>query len=929
MAGPAGAQQAPELEARKAQAVELFLHGKVNTAIQVQQDIIATAPPTLDGAVLRRDLMEMCATAHHWECVARTIKDLLPAVRTDPGLGWIRYELVAYGARLALWRQDDAELARALGSGLLAQANPLDNPAAAAELELALHEHAVRGNDLKSAEKSLSSAILGLLLSDSYGKYRQAELSLRVLQALVDARDVVGAMNLADKLAPIMRKVVAADSVIAARYLMLVAHLRAYTENYSATAAAFMDASRAIAQLDIDESAKSYDLSVANSLATAALVLDGRPAEAQELHARHPLQAQKETILARGEFLALQEFYFAVSDVFLSAVLKTRSDFRWKPLLEKQFRWRLDVVEAPDLESYRRFALGIFALDSGNVAESAGLLRLAAAQRIDAFDVVLRANSEGFPLPSLMDLIIIGFGLSVVDGSVEHRDLDLMLRGSEVLGRNPRHALVDAAVLMGAQAGEAARRGTQAYIGLLRQKRDWEIEHITALLARDGAWDDRPQLVREYTALMNSVNDTKDRLVREQQLAATSGLPRLTELQKAIPPGDAFVTYFVSLQGIGKLCISRDRIAHAIAPFEPQLATHSRLLDFAMTASYPANPQLDAQFPVASAIYMRQFYFGGLESCMPPGTHVTVTLSRGFAIGIPFGALLAEAPPALPGGGYDLGKAHWLVRDLSFSRVVSAREYLATMPYLARAPAPRPYLGVGDPELDKPDAAQSTRSAAFRASLPTPNGMADFAELPETAEELRSVSGLFGVSDVLTRENADEKSFRAKPLGDYDVIHFATHGLIKEDLPGLTESALVLTPGRGEDASDDGLLSASEISRLALNARLVVLSACNTAKYDIAQASLGVQDLQAAFAVAGTPVLLASLWPIESATARDIAVGFFREWRSRETRGAADALARATRASLAQADAAHQHPRFWAPFVIVGNGAVSGAAGSQ
>jgi CHAT domain-containing protein len=122
----------------------------------------------------------------------------------------------------------------------------------------------------------------------------------------------------------------------------------------------------------------------------------------------------------------------------------------------------------------------------------------------------------------------------------------------------------------------------------------------------------------------------------------------------------------------------------------------------------------------------------------------------------------------------------------------------------------------------------------------------------------------------------------------------------------------------------DGLLTASKISRLSLNARLVVLSACNTARYDIAQASLGVQDLQAAFTVAGAPTLLASLWPVESATARKLTIGFFTQWRSPQT-GAADALARATRAFLDTADPAHQHPRFWAPFVVAGNGGVRGA----
>ena len=175
--------------------------------------------------------------------------------------------------------------------------------------------------------------------------------------------------------------------------------------------------------------------------------------------------------------------------------------------------------------------------------------------------------------------------------------------------------------------------------------------------------------------------------------------------------------------------------------------------------------------------------------------------------------------------------------------------------------------------------------------------------------------------DVLTRELATEQGLREKALADYDVLHFATHGLLKEELPGLTEAALLLTPGTADDKLDDGLLSASEIARLSLNARLVVLSACNTARYEMVQASRGVQDLQAAFTVAGASTLVASLWPIESVTARDVSAGFFTEWRSGK-RGAAESLALATRAYLARADAAHQHPRFWAPFVVIGDGAV-------
>ena len=106
-------------------------------------------------------------------------------------------------------------------------------------------------------------------------------------------------------------------------------------------------------------------------------------------------------------------------------------------------------------------------------------------------------------------------------------------------------------------------------------------------------------------------------------------------------------------------------------------------------------------------------------------------------------------------------------------------------------------------------------------------------------------------TDVLLHEAATEHAFRGKPLGEYDVLHIASHGLLAEDLSGLTEPALVLTPVNAGDAADDGLLTASEIAHLSLNARLVVLSACNTAKLGLATATSGVQDLQTAFTVAG------------------------------------------------------------------------------
>lgn len=65
-------------------------------------------------------------------------------------------------------------------------------------------------------------------------------------------------------------------------------------------------------------------------------------------------------------------------------------------------------------------------------------------------------------------------------------------------------------------------------------------------------------------------------------------------------------------------------------------------------------------------------------------------------------------------------------------------------------------------------------------------------------------------------------------LSSYRVVAFATHGLMAGQFDGYGEPALVLTPPDSGDDFDDGLLGASEVAQLKLNADWVILSACNT-----------------------------------------------------------------------------------------------------
>ena len=131
----------------------------------------------------------------------------------------------------------------------------------------------------------------------------------------------------------------------------------------------------------------------------------------------------------------------------------------------------------------------------------------------------------------------------------------------------------------------------------------------------------------------------------------------------------------------------------------------------------------------------------------------------------------------------------------------------------------------------------------------------------------------------------------------------------------LSQAALALTPGGGED----GFLTASEIIDLRLNARVVVLSACNTATGGVPGAE-ALSGLVQAFLYAGARALLVSHWPVESRSAARLMTDTFRALGAAPERG----LARAQQAAIlsmidAPADPRWSHPAYWAPFVLVGS----------
>jgi CHAT domain-containing protein len=298
-----------------------------------------------------------------------------------------------------------------------------------------------------------------------------------------------------------------------------------------------------------------------------------------------------------------------------------------------------------------------------------------------------------------------------------------------------------------------------------------------------------------------------------------------------------------------------------------------------------------------------------------------IVVPTGPLTSIPFQVLITT-PPGPRGGADALRQASWLIKSHALSVLPSVQSLQALRKLAPAGAASKPFFGVGDPVLDgstrqqQRGARPSTAPARFyRDGTADLRAIRELTPLPETADELIAIGKVLGASPdaINLREAASEPRVRSASLKDYRVVQFATHGLVAGDLSGLAEPALVLTPPPVASETDDGLLTASEIATLTLNADWVVLSACNTAAGS-GKGAEALSGLARAFFYAGARALLVSHWSVYSQAAAELTTGSFAALAAKPQLGKAEAF----RAAMLNLIARGEAPSYWAPFVLVG-----------
>jgi CHAT domain-containing protein/Flp pilus assembly protein TadD len=356
----------------------------------------------------------------------------------------------------------------------------------------------------------------------------------------------------------------------------------------------------------------------------------------------------------------------------------------------------------------------------------------------------------------------------------------------------------------------------------------------------------------------------------------------LTEIRQQIPTQVQVVQFAVLKDKTIVWLITRDKFERQVLPIGTELLD-AIVPNFLHQISHPDEQSMPAL--LAQATELHRLLIAPLISLLAHDKTLCLVPDKILTL-LPFAAL------------YSAQSGKWLLEEFQLLYAPSTTLFLHYTAEAERRAGKKNerLLSVGNPAFD-------------RQAFPT------LGDLPAAEKEAFQIAALYQHPVLLTGNRATEEAIR-RELEKVDVIHLALHHI--PDERSALISRMLLASGDPSNSATDGLLEAHEILQYKLRqTRLVVLSACrtDTEKYYKGEGVIGISRV---FEAAGVPLVIASLWEIDSNTTSDLMIHFHQV---RKQRNSTNALRDAQLGLIYHIEERFHHPYYWAGFRIVGGNA--------
>lgn len=413
--------------------------------------------------------------------------------------------------------------------------------------------------------------------------------------------------------------------------------------------------------------------------------------------------------------------------------------------------------------------------------------------------------------------------------------------------------------------------------------------------------------ISRYESIILDASRRRETLFRDMEknfpkyyeLKYAPNLMGISKIQPQIDSKDAIINYMVteedSITNIFSIVLTRHTQSfHKVALNNMQMQNFQEVYSFISSPEFLLSTTEKIKHYCNSSFQLYQYLLAPIRNEIP-GKNITI-LPHGILNYIPFDGLICCLPDT--NKMIQFGKLDYLLRYYNINYANSAnilvksknKQRFFNNRTLAIAPE------------------YHTEKAEFT------HGNYVLPPLPGVQKEVEAIASTIPTK-IIKGDEATEKNFREQ-CADYDILHLAMHAFINDAYPAYSRMAFSPCTYGNTNSDEDGWLNTIEVYNLELNARLAVLSACNTGSGKLAQGE-GLMSLARGFLYAGCPAIIVSLWEVEDDAGTQLMASFYKNLRQGKSKDEALRLAKLEYVTSVNNRLAHPH--YWLGFKCIGD----------